>query len=100
MPASAREDVLLLVSELVTDAVRHAGVGPDRSVRVELKWWPRPVRVEVAHPGNGFEHDPEPPAPEATGGWGLLLVDRIADRWGMTNGTGGTSVWFELRSEA
>jgi serine/threonine-protein kinase RsbW len=100
VPASARDDILLLVSELVTNAVRHADVGPDRSLRVELRRWPRRVRVEVTHPGNGFEHEPEPPAPNAGGGWGLVLVDRIADRWGITSGTDGTCVWFELRAEA
>jgi hypothetical protein len=47
-----------------------------------------------------FEHPPAPPSPDAVGGWGLMLVDRIADRWGIANGTGGTCVWFELLSEA
>jgi two-component sensor histidine kinase len=100
VPASARNDILLLVTELVTNAVRHAGVGPAQSIRVELRRRPRLVWVEVAHPGNGFEREPEPPAPDTTGGWGLVLVDRIAHRWGITNGTDATSVWFELRSEA
>ena len=100
VPASAREDILLLVSELVTNAVRHAGVGPEQSLRVELKRWPRRVRVEVVHPGRGFDHEAVPPSPEMTGGWGLVLVDRIADRWGITSETGSTRVWFELRSAA
>jgi anti-sigma regulatory factor (Ser/Thr protein kinase) len=98
VPASARGDILLLVSELVTNAVRHAGVGPDQSVRVQLERWPRRVRVEVAHNGHGFEHQPVPPPSGSTGGWGLVLVDRIADRWGITTETGRTCVWFELRS--
>jgi two-component sensor histidine kinase len=100
VPASVREDVLLLVTELVTNAVRHGGVGPDQAVRVRLARRTRSVRVEVAHPGNGFEHDPAPPPPDAAGGWGLLLVDRIADSWGITKGSSGTCVWFELRSHA
>jgi len=100
VPSSARDDLLLLMNELVTNAVRHAGVGPDRSLRVELKRWPRRVRVEVAHPGHGFEHEPVPPSPGTNGGWGLVMVDRIADRWGITSKTGSTCVWFELRSAA
>jgi two-component sensor histidine kinase len=100
VPTSAREDILLLVTELVTNAVRHAGVGPDRSLRVELRRAARWVRVEVAHPGNGFQHKPEPPSLDAGGGWGLVLLDRIADRWGITSWAGGTCVWFELRLEA
>jgi two-component sensor histidine kinase len=90
------DDLLLLMNELVTNAVRHADVGPDRSLRVELQRWPRRVRVEVAHPGQGFEHEAVPPSPGTNGGWGLLMVDRIADRWGITSGTGRTCVWFEL----
>jgi anti-sigma regulatory factor (Ser/Thr protein kinase) len=100
LPASARDDVLLLVSELVSNAVRHADVGPDRSVRIELTRWPRRVRVEVGHVGQGFEHECTHPSLDATGGWGLVLVDRIADRWGITSGTGRTCVWFEVRSDS
>ncbi len=100
IPAAARDDLLLLINELVTNAVRHADVGPDESVRVDLRRWPRRVRVEVTHAGHGFEHEPVPPSPDAIGGWGLVLVDRIADRWGITSEMGTTGVWFELRSAA
>jgi two-component sensor histidine kinase len=100
VPASLREDVLLLVSELVTNAVRHAGVGADQALGVELERSGRGVRVEVAHPGNGFHYKPEAPSLDATSGWGLVLVDRIANLWGITRSTIGTSVWFELWSEA
>jgi hypothetical protein len=40
------------------------------------------------------------PSPDAPGGWGLVLVDRIADRWGIIHSPDGTCVWFELRSAA
>jgi anti-sigma regulatory factor (Ser/Thr protein kinase) len=99
VPSSAREDILLLVSELVTNAVRHAGVGPDQSLRVELTRSPRRVRVEVVHPGNGFRHKPARPSSDADGGWGLILVDRIADHWGITSRAADTRVWFVLRSK-
>jgi signal transduction histidine kinase len=98
VPTSVREDILLFVTELVTNTVRNSGVGPDRSLSVELRRRPRRVRVEVAHPGNGFRHKPVPPAIDANGGWGLV-VDRIADRWGITSSTNGTCVWIELRLE-
>ena len=98
VPASARDDLLLLINELVTNAVRHADVGPDESVLVELRRWPDVCGWRCTHAGNGFEHEAVAPSAGANGGWGLVLVDRIADRWGITSGTGRTCVWFELRS--
>ena len=100
VPAALKEDILLLVTELVTNAVLHAGVGPDQSLRVELTRWPRRIRVEVTHPGDGFRYDCVNLSPDTPGGWGLVLVDRIADRWGIISSTDGTCVWFDLRSDA
>lgn len=100
LPASVREDVLLLVTELVTNAVRHAGVGPEQSMRVDLRWWPRRVRLEVVDPGTSFKRPPARPRSDDLGGWGLVLVDRIADRWGVQRTASGTCVWCELGFEA
>jgi anti-sigma regulatory factor (Ser/Thr protein kinase) len=85
------EDARLLVSELVTNSVRY-GDGPHISVRLEVD--PAGgLRCEVVDEGSGFL--PTRPAAERdAGGWGLQLVDRIADRWGIADGT--THVWFEL----
>jgi anti-sigma regulatory factor (Ser/Thr protein kinase) len=94
VPAFARDDVLLLITELVTNAVLHADVGPHRFLRLRIERWPRRVRVEVTHPGIAFEPDPAPA--DGTGGWGLLLVERIADRWGIASRAPGTCVWFEI----
>jgi signal transduction histidine kinase len=51
LAAGVREDVLLLVTELVTNAVRHAPVGADQSLRVAVQMGARRVRVEVSDPG-------------------------------------------------
>jgi anti-sigma regulatory factor (Ser/Thr protein kinase) len=88
------EDVKLLVSELVTNAVRHQSEqGP---IELELSRRRGSVRVEVADPGSGF-HKPKvgEPLPDALGGRGLLIVERVAARWGVTPGRP-TRVWFEL----
>jgi anti-sigma regulatory factor (Ser/Thr protein kinase) len=95
LPASVRYDLLLLMTEVVTNAVRHSNVGPGRSLRVELRWSARHVRVEVVDPGPGFRLD-GPPTKGETGGWGLFLVDRIADRWGVSPAGPGSCVWFEI----
>jgi len=99
LPAAIRGDVLLLLTELVTNAVRHGGVGPDQSMRVELRQWPRRVRVEVVDPGTQFTKVRPSVRADESGGWGLLLVDRIADRWGVGRSVSGTCVWFEIEFE-
>lgn len=88
------EDVKLLVSELVTNAVRHQKAKGTIEMEVDLAG--RAVRVEVSDPGSGFSKPKvgEPP-PDALGGRGLLIVDRVASRWGVTPGRP-TRVWFEL----
>jgi anti-sigma regulatory factor (Ser/Thr protein kinase) len=89
--ADLAEDVRLLVSELVTNSLRHTG-----SDSIDLQVWrsDEVVRVDVSDRGAGFDVD-GPPRPGRASGWGLFMVDRLADRWGVeTNGS--TRVWFEL----
>jgi anti-sigma regulatory factor (Ser/Thr protein kinase) len=97
IPPELVEDVTLLVSELVTNAVRHGRADEGRPVHLGLELRGDTVRVEVGDPGPGFL--PGKPAPRAdrTGGWGLVLLDRLAHRWGVEV-ENGTTVWFELGS--
>ena len=88
-------DVRLLVSEVVTNSVKHAGAGPDDSITMEVVIRPDAVRIEVSDLGDGFEQPTPNPDPEQDSGWGLFLVEQIADDWGVRS-EGGTSVWFEL----
>jgi anti-sigma regulatory factor (Ser/Thr protein kinase) len=89
-------DVRLLVSELVTNSVRHAQTGPDDSIRLRVGVQDEHVRVEVADSGPGFD----PPDQEQTAelaresGWGLFFVTQLADRWGVERDEG--RVWFEI----
>ena len=99
LPAAARADVLLLLTELVTNAVRHGGVPPDQTVSVEVRQWPRRVRVEVVDPGTRFTQVRPGSRGDESGGWGLFLVDRIADSWGVARALAGTCVWFEIEFE-
>jgi anti-sigma regulatory factor (Ser/Thr protein kinase) len=100
LPRRVREDMLLLVSELVTNAVLHGGVGADRSLDLDLELSPRHVRVQVADPGNGSGTPALPSESPHVGGWGLRMVDQVADEWGVSAGGPGTRVWFEIRFAA
>jgi anti-sigma regulatory factor (Ser/Thr protein kinase) len=79
----------LLVSELVTNAVKYGGDGP---VRLEVATDPSCFRAEVIDSGPGFVATGR--AADRDGGWGLPLVEHLADRWGTFQGS--THVWFEL----
>jgi hypothetical protein len=87
-------DVRLLVSEMVTNSVRHARLSPDQTIVVRLSASRDTVRVEVRDPGRWAPARP-PTGPDRTFGWGLVIVDRLADRWGATLADG-TAVWAEL----
>jgi anti-sigma regulatory factor (Ser/Thr protein kinase) len=93
--AETLEDVRLLVSELVTNSIRHSGTGESSQVRLDLLVSPETLRVEVADAGSGFEPRPRVRGQSKGSGWGLYLVDRLADRWGVVNDRL-TRVWFEI----
>jgi len=84
------EDATLLVSELVTNAIRHAGRSPDDEIRLEARYRDGSVRVAVHDGGPGF--DPYTAPRRHNGGHGLILVDRLADDWGVEPGV----VWATL----
>jgi anti-sigma regulatory factor (Ser/Thr protein kinase) len=86
----------LLVSEVVTNAVRHTGASPDARLRLVVESRDDAVRVEVHDEGPGFEAPSDPrPRPEGTSGWGLVLVQKLSRAWG-TEPPPGAHVWFEL----
>jgi anti-sigma regulatory factor (Ser/Thr protein kinase) len=87
------ESLRLLVTELISNAVRHAGA-PTVDLLVLVS---QPaVRVEVTDRGPGFDPDRRRVDRDREGGWGLFLVERLADRWGVAREDLSTRVWFEL----
>ncbi|MCA1842331.1 MAG: ATP-binding protein [Actinobacteria bacterium] len=99
-PAVA-ENAELLVSELVTNSVRHAGLPEEACIEFSVRASAEVLMVEVADAGQGFDHT-GPPRPRSVkgvaepSGWGLFLVEQISDRWGAVQMDGETRVWFEL----
>ena len=110
------EDMRLLVTELVTNSVRHADTCDEARVELNVRVAPDVVRVEVSDEGSGFR--PERRAADRrsvqsrdyagpdrrsgrddadlrVGGWGLYLVESLATRWGVRRGDR-VRVWFEL----
>jgi anti-sigma regulatory factor (Ser/Thr protein kinase) len=95
----ASANVALLVSELVANSVRHAGLRPKDPVDVIVRRDPRTLRIDVRDWGRGFSGSSEAVSAELTRGFGLVLVAGIADRWGIEGGPP-TNVWFELDEDA
>jgi anti-sigma regulatory factor (Ser/Thr protein kinase) len=87
------DDLRLLVTELVSNSVRH---GDGETVRIILdRPEPDTVRCEVIDDGHGFLPVARHPDREPSGGgWGLHLVEQLSDTWGVREGS--THVWFEL----
>ncbi|MFG2944670.1 ATP-binding protein [Streptomyces adustus] len=90
----AAETGALLMSELVTNAIRH---GHSHSVRV-IAEQPTPDRLRVTVVDKSRRCMPElqHPGPDALGGRGLLLVDLLSDRWGTDLLPWGKRVWAEI----
>ena len=90
-----RDAAALMLAEVVANAVLHGGAGPDATVRVDVTVGDGVMTFSVHDPGPGFM----PPSfdwPAPSGGLGLVIVDRLARRWGVVASSTGTRVWFEL----
>ena len=90
------ETMRLLVTELVGNSVRHAQA---RFVSVKAVVTDSAVWLEVCDEGPGFEVEGalRRGAHSDEAGWGLFLVERLANRWGVRRDGEATHVWFELR---
>ena len=96
LPPAKVEDIRLVVSELVTNSIRHAGLSPNERISLKVEASAESVRGRVCDPGPGFKAPSEPrPRPDLRGGWGLPIVDRVSDRWGVKR-DGLMCVWFEI----
>jgi anti-sigma regulatory factor (Ser/Thr protein kinase) len=96
LPPEKLEDVRLVVSELVTNSILHAGLSADDQILLTVTVADGAVRGSVCDPGPGFGMPSEPsPRSDLRGGWGLPIVETISDRWGV-EGNSHACVWFEI----
>jgi anti-sigma regulatory factor (Ser/Thr protein kinase) len=99
LPRRRLADVELIVSELATNSVRHSGCDDADELAMEAEVEADRVRVRLSDLGEGFDaRTPRSPSSGSEGGYGLLLLDRLADRWGVQRGAR-FSVWFEVQRD-
>jgi anti-sigma regulatory factor (Ser/Thr protein kinase) len=91
------DDAKLLVTELVTNSLRHSGAAAGDRVVVRVELTPGLLRLEVEDSGRGGMIAPRAADMESTGGFGLNLVQALSERWGVERvAIGGTRVWAQL----
>jgi len=95
--ASARHDVLLVVSELVTNALMHTDNAPAVTVRHESE--PERVDIEVFD-GSCVMPMPRTPGATAIGGRGLRIVEQVASAWGVRPNDHGKTMWATVAVKA
>lgn len=91
---SLEQSLILLVSEVVSNAVRHSPAPAEEPVGLDATFGPRMIRVTVTDAGDGFTPRQRDPA-SAHDGYGLYLLEKVAESWGVES-CGDTKVWFEL----
>ncbi len=92
--SSLAQSLILLVSEVVSNAVRHSTGDPAAPIRMRATFAKRTIRVAVTDAGEGFTPRRRDPS-RRHGGYGLYLLEKVSERWGV-DVRGDTTVWFEL----
>ena len=97
------EDVIertaLVVTEVVTNSVTHAGLTAAQPIDLNIQALPECLRIEVTDAGTtGFDPVVKLPYPGQDSGWGFWMVDQLTDRWGV-DFTHSTRVWCEFDLE-
>jgi anti-sigma regulatory factor (Ser/Thr protein kinase) len=99
LDARRLNEVRLLVTELVTNSVRHGGISSETTMTVSLELSETTLYVAVSNPGAAFEPPEQEKDGEREGGRGLAILDRLADRWGIDD-VHEARVWFEVSRAA
>ena len=94
LDASLCQSLILLVSEVVSNAVRHSAGPADAPIELIAAFRQKTIRVTVTDAGQGFTPRPRDPG-RTHDGHGLYLLEKVSARWGV-DARGGTKVWFEL----
>ncbi len=93
---SAVCDIAVVISELLSNALRHAAPLPGSKIRIAWRIDADTVRVSVSDGGGQTAPELGEPTQAATGGRGLRIVEKLSRRWGASAGDEGTTVWAEV----
>ncbi|WP_179278962.1 ATP-binding protein [Actinomadura mexicana] len=94
-PEPVADAVELCVSELVTNAVRYSASGDGGQVAIAVIADGDVIRGEVTDDGAAGSTPRVRDEPSCEGGRGMMIVDALSTRWGVTSARSGTTVWFE-----
>jgi anti-sigma regulatory factor (Ser/Thr protein kinase) len=94
LAGSLRQTLVLLISEVVSNAVLHSSAPDEAPITVTAMVTPDVFHITVTDAGDGFTPAQRDPA-RVEGGYGLFLLEKAASRWGV-EATSPTTVWFEL----
>lgn len=94
LDASLAQSLILLVSEVVSNAVRHSAADLQMPIELAADFAKQTIHVAITDAGNGFTPRRRDPG-RTHDGYGLYLLEKVADRWGVES-KGDTKVWFEL----
>ena len=99
LPEEIRQKLALLVTELVTNSVLHAGLKADDTVELHIDNGGAQVRVTVHDHGPGFAPPQPSPDPLRVGGHGLVVLAALSDAWGVECDADGCTVWCDVATE-
>ena len=91
-----RDDAMLVLSELVSNAVKHAAPLPSGEIRVRWTVLDDLLHMEITDGGAGTRPHASVAALSALGGRGLDIVRTVSTQWGVTVGEGSVTVWAEV----
>jgi anti-sigma regulatory factor (Ser/Thr protein kinase) len=98
-PRDAVQNAQLVLTELLANEIKHGRYAPSDPLICKVNLRRSTVRIEVRHAGPPFEMPAAPVHPSLEmreTGWGLALITRLADRWGVTENEGSRQVWAEI----
>jgi len=93
---SERDDAVLVLSELVSNAVRHAQPLPGGDILVRWAIWPEKVHLEIVDGGGGTLPQANASSATALSGRGLEIVRTLSHSWGVAEADHRVTVWADL----